>query len=136
MEGLTPICPYFTTFSKKVSGEQVYPHREDLFKFTFYQCSPCKAYVGCHGTSEKPLGRLANSELRKAKGKAHRHFDQLWRSGDMKRQEAYKWLATTLCIDASECHIGMFNVKTCELVVMHSLKKQLELYSPYSEQIN
>jgi hypothetical protein len=127
MNVLTPICPYCKNFSKKVSGKEIYPHRTDLYKLTFYQCLPCKAHVGCHGTSDKPMGRLANLELRKAKGQAHRHFDQLWKSGDMKRKEAYKWLAKTLCIDGSDCHIGMFDVKTCEFVVMHSLNKQQEL---------
>ena len=27
-------------------------------------CSPCNAYVGVHDGTNKPLGRLANAELR------------------------------------------------------------------------
>lgn len=123
MKGITPICNYCEKFSKKVSGKEIYPHRKDLYKLTFYSCSGCNAYVGCHGSSDKPLGRLANAELRKAKGAAHRAFDPLWRLGDMKRPQAYKWLAKELGIDGSDCHIGMFDVETCENVVMHSERK-------------
>lgn len=127
MKGITPICPYCKTFSKKVTGKEIYPHRKDLYKMTFYSCTPCKAYIGCHGTSENPLGRLANQELRKAKNSAHREFDRLWKFGDMKRKDAYKWLAKTLGIDGSDCHIGMFDVSTCKDVVMHSISKQHSL---------
>lgn len=127
MEGLTPICPYCKAFSLKVSGEVIYPHRKDLFKLTFYQCTPCKAHVGCHGTSDKPMGRLANLELRKAKNSAHRHFDQLWKSCGMKRPDAYKWLASELGIDGGDCHIGMFDVATCENVTYLSNKKRCDL---------
>jgi len=109
-----------------VTGKEIYPHRKDLYKLTFYSCSPCKAYVGCHATSEKPLGRLANSELRKAKSAAHRAFDPLWKSGDMKRKQAYKWLSQIIEIDGKDCHIGMFDIETCENVVMHSLNKRKE----------
>ncbi len=45
----------------------------------------------------------------------------------MKRKEAYSWLATVLGVNYSECHIGMFDVSTCEDVEMHSLNKQEEL---------
>jgi len=127
MKGLTPICPYCGNFSRKVKGNEIYPHRKDLHKLTFYSCSSCDAYVGCHKGSSKPMGRLANKELRKAKGSAHRAFDQLWRLGDMKRKDAYKWLAETLGIDGKDCHIGMFDVETCDDVVMHSLNKQHDL---------
>ena len=127
MEGITPICPYCGEFSKKVTGKEVYPHRKDLYKLCFYQCEPCEAHVGCHSSSDKPLGRLANKELRKAKSAAHRAFDPLWRFGDMKRPEAYKWLAKALGIDGKDCHIGMFDIETCEEVVTHSLNKVEDL---------
>ncbi|MBL4765072.1 MAG: hypothetical protein JKX67_07320 [Colwellia sp.] len=67
MKGITPICPYCNKFSILVTGKEVYPQCKDLSDIQIYQCKPCDAYVGCHGTSDKPLGRLANAELRKAK---------------------------------------------------------------------
>lgn len=127
MKGLTPVCPYCKSFSKLVTGKEVYPHRKDLFSLTFYQCKPCEAFVGTHKGTTNPLGRLANARLRKAKSAAHRAFDPLWRLGDMKRKEAYKWLAEILNIEVSDCHIGMFDDETCDDVVMHSLNKQQEI---------
>jgi len=117
MNGLAPICPYCGTFSKLVTGQRIYPHRQDLFDMQFYLCAPCDAYVGCHEGTTNPLGRLADVALRRAKNRAHAAFDPLWISGKMKRQSAYKWLAKQLDIDAADCHIGMFDVEMCEKVV-------------------
>lgn len=124
---LTPICPYCKRFSKAVTGKEIYPHREDLFSLNFYSCSSCDACVGTHKGTTKPLGRLANKELRRAKSAAHRAFDPLWKFGDMKRKEAYKWLAEVLNIKLEDCHIGMFDIEMCEEVVTHSLNKQHDL---------
>lgn len=117
MKELTPICPYCRKFSEKVTGEKIYPHRADLHRKVFYECEPCGAYVGCHGGSDKPLGRLANKELREAKKAAHAAFDPIWRSGKKSRGGAYKWLAAQLGISGDDCHIGMFDVNMCKRVV-------------------
>jgi hypothetical protein len=45
----------------------------------------------------------------------------------MKRGQAYGWLAEQLGIDKSDCHIGMFDVKTCERVKFICLAKQNEI---------
>lgn len=114
-----PRCPYCDNDSILVTGKQVYPHRKDLWGKKFYVCHPCDARVGCHGTSEKPLGRLANAELRAAKSKAHRFFDPLWREHKRfkNRGAAYAWLAKKMNLPMSQCHIGMFNVEQCREVV-------------------
>ena len=57
-----------------------------------YYCEPCNAYVGCHKNSRKPLGTLANKELRELRIRTHEIFDPLWKSGKMTRSEAYKML--------------------------------------------
>lgn len=129
MKGLTPICNYCGDFSEKVTGKEIYPHRKDLYCMTFYRCNcqPGSAYVSCHGTSEKPLGRLANKDLRQAKSAAHRAFDQLWRSKLLKRQDAYKWLAKQMNKSGADCHIGMFDISECQQVVELSRTKLIEL---------
>lgn len=109
-------CPYCDMKADLVSGEAIYPHRKDLRDLKFYRCEPCGAYVGCHKGTTNPLGRLADAELREAKMAAHAVFDPIWRSGLMKRTEAYQWLAGQLGIDPKDCHIGMFDVDTCCLV--------------------
>lgn len=132
MKGLHPICPYCGLFSVLVKGDVIYPHRPDLYQLNFYQCAPCDAYVGCHKTGDwkKPLGRLANAELRQAKSAAHAAFDPVWqqrfeikRASDpaytksMARGGRYKKLAQLMGIPKSECHIGMFDVEQCKTVV-------------------
>ena len=86
-------------------------------------CEKCNAYVGVHKGTEKPLGRLAKADLREAKKEAHLHFDKLWKSGKMKRSQAYQWLSDTLMIPSEFTHIGMFNKETCKKVIQ--LSKQL-----------
>ena len=113
------VCPYCSEPARLVNGVVIYPHREDLFGKKFWKCYPCDAYVGTHINSEghKPLGRLANRELRQAKMAAHKAFDPLWKHGDMSRTKAYKWLARRLHLSVQKCHIGHFNVKMCYEVV-------------------
>jgi hypothetical protein len=117
------ICPYCNRHAELVGGDVIYPHRHDLARKKFWLCTPCVAYVGCHvdGDGTKPLGRLANAELRAAKQAAHAAFDPLWSEGrhnrPYKRKAAYAWLAEQLGIDRKRCHIGEFDVETCERVV-------------------
>lgn len=114
-------CPYCGNDAKLVGGVTIYPHRPNLYEKKFWYCDnghPA-AYVGCHKNSKThaPLGRLADAELRGAKKAAHAAFDPLWKSGKMKRQSAYKWLANELGIPGKLCHIGMFDVTQCRNVV-------------------
>ena len=118
-------CAYCLREAELVTGAVIYPHRPDLADKKFYNCSPCGAWVGCHDGTETPLGRLANAELRRAKGAAHAAFDPFWRAkirrdGVSKKEArglAYKWLAGQLGISREDCHIGMMGPETCRLVV-------------------
>ena len=110
-------CPYCEAAAQLVTGETVYPRRPDLYAKMFYICVPCGAHVGCHDGTTKPLGRLANGELRTAKMAAHAAFDPLWESQGMKRKAAYAWLAEQIGIDSKKCHIGWFDVAMCRRVV-------------------
>jgi hypothetical protein len=114
---MSVVCDYCGKDAPLVSGKTVYPHRPDLYAKQFYQCGPCDAMVGCHPGTTKPLGRLANAELRKAKMAAHAAFDPIWKGGKMKRGSAYAWLADQLGIRQQECHIGMFDVAMCARVI-------------------
>ncbi len=110
-------CDYCGKEAKKTTGAEIYPHRDDLHALKFYACMPCAAWVGCHKKTGKPLGRLANADLRKAKMNAHKAFDPLWKNGDMTRGDAYAWLSNELCISRDKCHIGMFDIDQCWSVV-------------------
>lgn len=114
---IAPECPYCSNDSELVDGLAIYPHRKDLAHKKFYLCRPCKAYVGCHPNTIEPLGRLANAELRDAKMRAHAVFDPYWMSRTMARVHAYRLLAKNLRISTDACHIGMFDLATCNKVV-------------------
>jgi len=83
----------------------------------YYFCKACDTSVGCHPGTERPLGIMANKELRLLRSAAHKAFDPLWTRNIMSRKKAYAWLAKKLKITVFECHIGMFNIKTCNRVI-------------------
>lgn len=111
------LCPYCKQPAELVTGVKIYPHRPELSEKAFWNCGPCRARVGCHPGTTKALGRLANSKLRYWKIQAHAAFDPIWRSGNKKRNQAYRWLAREMGIAKDDCHIGLFNILQCKKVV-------------------
>lgn len=88
-----------------------------------YLCDDCKAYVGVHNTkSKKPLGRLANKELRELKMRCHKLFDVFWKETNLKRIDCYGYLANKLGLHLRETHFGWFNKEYLEksLVVLNN----------------
>lgn len=120
-------CDYCGAAAQLEAGRHVYPHRPDLADKRFWVCRPCDARVGCHPGGDKPLGRLANAELRAAKGRAHKAFDPLWKARGWSRGKAYGWLAKRLRIPREECHIGMFDVERCERTVEVCLRQSADV---------
>lgn len=101
----------------------------DLLKMEYgfiYQCSLCKARVGCHKNTTKPLGTLANSELRKLRIQAHKDLDSLYVLKIMKRYEVYSWLSRQLNKRAKDTHIGLFDIEDCHRTIEVSKKKRLD----------
>ena len=94
-------------------------------------CRPCRAWVGCHPFRERPLGRLADRDLRQARMAAHAVFDRLWKAKARRdkipygqaRDAGYKWLASEMGLTRRQCHIGHFDMAACQFV--------LELCRPY-----
>ena len=116
MTAPTVLCPYCGEPAKLTTGRHVYPHRPDLADKLFYECRPCAAYVGCHPGTDRPLGRLADAELRRWKQRVHAAFDPHWKNvrGASARSRAYARLAREMGIPAAECHTGMFSVELCK----------------------
>lgn len=112
-------CPYCGNYAKITDGKEIYPKIPTLAKKLFYKCDPCNAYVGCHGSSDKPLGTLANTQLRGLRSSAHSAFDSLWRGGGraMTRSDAYRWLQSEMNLSSDDCHIGQFDDTQCRRVV-------------------
>ena len=122
-------CPYCTRRSVlRRFGEIWYPYTKDFGPV--HICLACGAYVGCHKGTLKPLGRLADSELRRWRKKAHAAFDPLWQARMMRgmskhlaRTRGYKWLGDLMGLPPEQMHIGMLDVAQCQKVV--------ELCTPY-----
>jgi hypothetical protein len=69
-----------------------------------------------HGDVERNPS-MPGTSLARARSKAHREFDVIWKMGFMTRTEAYIWLADKMGLPAHNCHMGMFNEGQCERVV-------------------
>jgi hypothetical protein len=104
-------------------GDKGYPYARD-WGFTWV-CVPCRAWVGCHDGTQRPLGTLANSELRIARKQAHSAFDPIWMrkmrlsncTKQQARSHAYRWLAEKLGIEVAQCRIALMDVEQCSRVV-------------------
>lgn len=110
------ICPYCKTPAMLTDSAEIYGGRSYGM---IWICRPCDAYVGTHKNSKDhaPLGRLANKELREWKKKAHAVFDPLWKTGNMVRKEAYRFLCEKMNMTEAQAHIGKFDVDECKRLV-------------------
>jgi hypothetical protein len=85
----------------------------------FYGCTKfpnCRAAHGAHPDG-RPLGVPADKETKQARIRAHDAFDTLWKSGLMKRGEAYRWMQDAMGMSEDEAHIGRFGSEQCELLI-------------------
>jgi hypothetical protein len=80
----------------------------------YYVCprGNCDAVVGSHPDG-RPVGKPANKATRQARIRAHDAFDPIWKSGEMKRAQAYAWLREATGV----MHIGDSSLEECERVV-------------------
>jgi len=74
----------------------------------------CRGRLGAHQESGEPLGTPADARTRGLRKDAHEVFDRIWKTGKMKRKEAYAWLRKKLELDPDKGHISMFNAEQCK----------------------
>lgn len=126
-------CGECGSMSVLVDGSVIYPHRPDLADKRFYRCA-CGAQVGCHPGTLEPLGAPAGEATRRARSRAHAHFDALYKEvgrrhpeGGSPRKRGYRWLSEKLGIRVDECHIGMMDSATADRVVQICLPEMTAL---------
>lgn len=115
-----PYCPYCNKPARLMNSTEIFnlDHHIKYKDRKLWACIPCMAWVGCHKGTARPLGGLADRELRKARVAAHKAFDDRWRGRPRQaRKDAYSWLASRLEIKHDDCHIGWFDLETCKKVV-------------------
>lgn len=132
-------CEYCGGLAVLLSDSKKIYHGRDYGPAWYCDNNHEPAWVGCHGGSYIPMGRLANKELREAKQAVHANFDWMYKlkvSRGQKKHEArgaaYKWLAEQMGIEPKDCHIGMFSLEQCaralEILKPHQYKRRdLEL---------
>ena len=107
-------CDYCGKAARYVDSDIVYGRSYGMI----WYCPTCRAWVGCHRGTDRPMGRLANAELRLWKRSAHAAFDPLWRGKSAyTRRAAYAWLAQEMGLPIEEAHIGLFDVDQCKQVI-------------------
>lgn len=119
-------CPYCGAAAVLREGSYVYGERsrgEMLYVCLNYP--KCDSYVGVHHGTQKPLGTLADAELRNKRIKTHRIFDQIWKNNLMTRKEAYRWMEYFMGLPRHSGHIGKFSEYRCQ-VLMDKCKEILE----------
>lgn len=118
-----PVCPYCKATSKLADSIVIYKQKSYGMVWLCSNYPKCDSFIGTH-PDNRPLGRMANKELRTARKQAHLHFDTLWR-GKMQRDGvsqkdarigAYAWLAGKLGVQTKDCHIGFMDVAGCRRV--------------------
>lgn len=109
-ELLGVICPYCGQPAEWVENKEIYGKNFGT-SYMVYLCRPCKAYVGCHLNSKKPLGTLANKELREWRKRVHALIDPLWKEGRMSRGAMYETLSSNL---GYPFHVGESDIKKCK----------------------
>lgn len=127
-----PVCPTCQMLARLTDGREIYPDRPDLHANRIYVCDGCRAYVGCHEGTDRPLGVPAGPELRKARILLHeRMVDPLWQTADRcglyepeseaarekirraARVRVYLYLGKKLGLARDETHVSMFDLDQC-----------------------
>lgn len=113
-------CPYCGAQAVCRPANTVYgPDTIDTGSY-LYLCSnwpSCDAYVGAHKNDRRPMGTLANGDLRHKRILAHHALERLQKERHMDRWAAYVWLQANFGLDKEHAHIGMFSEGMCEKLI-------------------
>lgn len=102
----------------KLTGKDVYPHRNDLYHLVLWGCPNCYNHVGCHRGTDTPLGSIPTRQLRGIRKDLHKFLDPLWQSKKFTRTEVYFMLTRDL---GYTYHTGNVNSVTEARVVYQLL---------------
>ena len=114
------ICPYCGEEAEFISNEAIYGRAIGRWPWVYW-CRADDAYVGTHQNSRRPLGTLANAELRELRVRCHEHIDPLWRGGRYRRTTVYRALAHVF---GREIHIAEADIETCRKILQLKLMRK------------
>ena len=111
-------CPYCHGIAHLTPASEIYgPDTKEEWLYVCCHYPACNSYVGVHKGTTRPLGTLANGDLRNKRIKAHKMFDLIWRNNVMNRKAAYKWMSDKLCLPYEYAHIGCFSEYMCDQLI-------------------
>lgn len=113
-------CPYCGAPAVCRPAGSVYGARTIDRQSCLYVCSnwpACDAYVSAHKKDRRPMGTLADGNLRHKRILAHRALEKMRKERHMDRCAAYVWLQARLGLTENQAHIGMFSEETCDRVI-------------------
>lgn len=104
-----------------VKGNVTYPHRRDLHHKNFWMCPDCSNFVGTNnrGEGRKPLGVIANKEMKKIRMQIHAMLDPIWQSNRAKRADLYKKISEKLGYEYHTAELKSF----CEAKKVYEIVK-------------
>jgi hypothetical protein len=108
-------CPYCGRPAEWVDNAVIYGTSRGQYS-KMWICRPCDARVGCHKNTMRPLGTMANAQLRAWRMRTHRAIDRLWTgaTGRMTRAEMYRRLSVAL---GHEVHVAWADEEECEKII-------------------
>lgn len=124
-EDPAPDCPYCGESSVRMTQTEYYG-REFNGNLMFV-CRPCDATVGCHPDG-RPLGSLADKELRQLRRACHDALDHWWKGRAVTRKMMYRFLRE----DTGVGHIGETSAEDCRKVLIWA-KMYVVTTAPESE---
>lgn len=107
------ICPYCKKEARWCENKERYGKNYGK-SYMCYWCKDCDSYVGCHENTKRPLGTMANAELREWRMKTHAAIDPLWKEGKMTRKQVYSFLSQSL---GREIHVGESDIEMCQKII-------------------
>ena len=114
------ICPCCGQHARKTIRKEIARGPKEQYGEIAYVCKnfpECDTYVGCHKGTQKPLGSLADRDLRDRRRRAHKAFDWAWESGRLTRHESYELMSEILKIEFKDAHIGRLDLDQCQKVI-------------------
>jgi len=90
---------------------------DDRSPFSRATYPSCDSYIGAHKKSMRPMGTMADSNLRNKRIEAHRALDAIWKNGYMTKHSTYIWLQNRLNLREKDTHIGKFSYYLCEQTI-------------------
>lgn len=113
-------CPYCGAPAICRPASIVYGSETIDRKSYLYLCSrwpACDAYVSAHKKDHRPMGTMANGDLRHKRILAHRALQKLQKERHMDKWAVYVWLQAKFNLDKRQAHIAMFSEQMCDQVI-------------------